>query len=456
MTPKANPEFEALLDYLKYNRGCDLTGYKRSTLIRRFGHRMQSLNIDSYSNYLQYLQHHSEEYLALLNDILINFTSFFRDREAWDHLAIKIIPKIIASKQPNEAIRVWSAGCAGGQEIYSILIVLAEALGIESCLERVQCYATDADEAALKQARRGIYSNSEITGIPPDLLQKYFEHTEVGYVFDPSLRRKIIFGRHDLTKDAPMSKIDLLICRNVLIYFNPDAQASILTRFHFALKNTGFLFLGKSEALVNRRQIFTPIHMKHRIYTKGLKLELADHLCINPKFHKTQPNEPSPVQSHFWQTGFETSPVAQFAVDLNGYLVSANEQANLLFGLTLNDWGRPFQNLEPGYLIVEHTAVDTFYQNRRPVTLKGIERMTSDGKQYFDVTIVPVLDSKKQLLGSILTFLDRTDYNQLAEKLKYTDVELKRVSAILQATEMELEATHQEIKLIEQNTYPKN
>lgn len=454
--PEANPEFEALLNYLKHNRGCDLTGYKRSTLMRRFGHRMQNLNIDSYQKYLHYLQRHSQEYLVLLNDVLINFTSFFRDRDAWDYLATDIIPKIIASKQPNEPIRVWSAGCAAGQEIYSLLILLAETLGIESCLQRVQCYATDADEAALKQARQATYSDLEVSSVPRDLLQKYFEQTDQGYVIRPILRQNIIFGRHDLTQDAPISKIDLLMCRNVLIYFNPEAQASILVRFHFALKKTGFLFLGKSETLVNRRQIFTPVHMKHQIYTKGLKLDLEDHLAINPKSSKGQLAESLTSQTQFWQTAFETNTVAQFAVDISGCLVGANEQANILFGLTLDDWNYPFHQLEPGKLIAAHTSVKTFYCHRRPAILKDIERKTSQGTQYFDVAIAPVLNAKKQLLGSILTFVNKTDCKRLKDKLEYTNAELKRVSEALQTTQTELESARQEIHILAEDTHKRN
>jgi two-component system CheB/CheR fusion protein len=272
--PQGDREFEALLDYLKHNRGCDLTGYKRSTLVRRFRHRMQSINVSSYQDYLQYLQSHSEEWMALLDTILINFTYFFRDRDAWGYLANEIIPKIIASKQPDEPIRIWSAGCASGQEVYSLLILFAEALGIESCLQRVQFYATDVDEAALKQARLAAYCSNQVTELPPNLLEKYFKQTDQGYVFHPQLRRIIIFARHNLAEDAPMSKIDLLTCRNALMYFNPETQATILARFHFALKNTGFLFLGKAETLTShRRQIFTPVNLKHRVYAKGLNLE---------------------------------------------------------------------------------------------------------------------------------------------------------------------------------------
>jgi two-component system CheB/CheR fusion protein len=285
-TEEANQEFEALLDYLKHNQKCDLTGYKRSSLMRRFQHRMQSINIDSYQSYLQHLQTHSEEYLALLDDVLINVTSFFRDHDAWEYLATEIVPKIIANKQPNEQIRVWSAGCSTGQEVYSLLILLAEALGIEACLQRVQCFATDADKAALWQARQGTYSELEVATIPADLREQYFEQTERGYVFHSKLRRMVVFADHDLIQDAPMSKIDLLMCRNVMIYFNLKAQTAILVRFHFALKNTGFLLLGKTESVINRRQIFTPISLKHRLYAKVLKLELDDFLLINPQSRK--------------------------------------------------------------------------------------------------------------------------------------------------------------------------
>ena len=272
--PKTNPEFEALLDYLKHNRGCDLTGYKRSTLMRRFQHRMHSIQIDNYQSYLQYLQSHTEEYRMLLNDVLINVTCFFRDRDAWEYLATDVILKILACKQPNEPIRVWSAGCAGGHEIYSLLILLIEVLGIENCLQQVQCFATDADKDALQKGRQGTYSHQEIANIPPKWLEKYFTQTEQGYVFHSALRRTIVFGHHDLMKNAPMSKIDLLVCRNVLMYFNSDIQTAILIRFHFALKDTGFLFLGKAEALFNRREIFRPFHIRHQIYAKELELSL--------------------------------------------------------------------------------------------------------------------------------------------------------------------------------------
>lgn len=455
---QTDPEFEALLVYLKHSRGCNLIGYKRSTLMRRFRARMQKIEIDNYQCYLQYLQLHSEEHLILLNDVLINFTSFFRDQEVWDYLATDIIPKIIASKQPDEPIRVWSAGCANGKESYSLLMLLAEALGIESSLKRVQGYATDADENALAEARKATYSDLDILSVPPDLLKKYFEQTQEGYVFHPQLRRTLIFGHHDLVQNAPMSKIDLLICRNVLIYFNREAQKSILIRFHFALKNTGFLLLGKSETLVSQKPDFTPINLKHRVYGKGLDLELDDHLSLSDNAYKSQSRNLLIAQNHFSQTAFEASPVAQLGINLKGCLMSSNDQANLLFGLTLDDVDRPFQELELGKQLAFHTALKRFYCNHRPVSLKNIEWVTSEKIQYFDMAIAPVFNLKQQFLGITLTFVDTTAYKRLDEKRLLSENHLANVSKTLQVTEselhttlMELEAANQEIKILSQN-----
>ncbi len=430
-TNEANPEFEALLDYLKHSRGCDLTGYKRSSLMRRFQYRMQSININSYQSYRQHLQSDPSEWLALLDEVLINVTTFFRDSEAllrsadrdpWVTLANEIIPQIIASKEPDEPIRVWSAACASGQEVYSLVILFAEALGIESCLQRVQFYATDVDEAALGQARQGIYQLREVTELPPHLLEKYFEQTARGYVFHPQLRRTIVFGRHNLTCDPPMSKIDLLVCRNALMYFNADTQANILIRFHFALNNNGFLFLGKAETLIGQRQIFTPVNLKHRIFAKGVKLGVDEHLQISPRIRKKQAVDFLATHVRIWQAAFETSPFAQLAVDSNSCLIMANEQANALFGLTCNDVGRPLPSLKPGQLFGLCTSIKQVKSDRRPVTLKNVEWRTPTDTTYFDIFITPVFSSDSHPFSMNLTFTDITSNKQLENRLEHANL----------------------------------
>ena len=244
------PDFEALLSYLKRTRGFDFSGYKRPTLMRRMTKRLEMVGIGTFAEYVDFLEVHPDEFAQLFNTVLINVTAFFRDPEAWDYLRAQIIPALLAAKDADDHIRVWSAGCASGEEAYTLAIVLAEALGVDAFKQRVKIYATDVDDEALVHARLGSYKFDGPQDLPVALIDKYFEHTGDHYVFRPDLRRAIIFGRHDLFEDAPISRLDLLVCRNTLMYFNSEAQARIVARFHFALNDQGYLFLGKAEMLL--------------------------------------------------------------------------------------------------------------------------------------------------------------------------------------------------------------
>ncbi|MDM9385569.1 CheR family methyltransferase [Chlorogloeopsis sp. ULAP01] len=435
-TSDENPDFEALLHYLKQNCGCDLTGNKRDSLMRRFQRRMQQLGIENYISYLQYLKADPQECTPLLNTVLINFSGFFRDRDAWDYLANQIIPQIITTKQPQERIRVWSAGCASGEEVYTLVMLLAEILGIEQYLQRVQMFATDVDKDALKQAWQGSYKNNEVAGIPSQLLSKYFEQTEQGYVFCSQLRRSIIFGRHNLAVDAPMSKIDLLVCRNVLIYFQRETQASIFVRFHFVLTDKGFLFLGNSESLTNQKQIFIPVSLKHRIFTKSKdqKLGLNEHLLLLPQTCDKKAVNPLDNYIHIWQKTFEISPLAQIVVDRSGSLLLVNERAFDLFRLQNNDIGAPVRDLEIGQVVNPLTLLRQLNHDRRPFSLKNIKWVTDNGTTYLDIHITPISYSSGKLLGTNLTFIDATQYMYLKGEVERLNSTLARVTQELQLT----------------------
>src|SRR5207249_832402 len=224
--PKEDAKFEHLLEYLRQSRGFDFTGYKRPSLMRRMSKRMQTVHVDRFTDYVDYLEVHPEEFAHLFNTILINVTSFFRDEPAWDYLRKEIVPRLLATKRGHDSVRVWSAGCASGQEAYSLAIVLAEAVGMEAFRERVKIYATDVDEEALGQARLASYTPKEMEGMDGALRDRYFEAGSGRYVFRTDLRRSVIFGRHDLVQDAPISRLDLLVCRNTLMYFNAETQAN--------------------------------------------------------------------------------------------------------------------------------------------------------------------------------------------------------------------------------------
>jgi PAS domain S-box-containing protein len=236
---------------------------------------MHTIGVASLAKYRNHLETHPEEYDHLLDAILINVTSFFRDSPAWDYLAAEIVPRIVDGST-DRSIRLCSAGCASGEEAYTLAMLFAEALGADEFRRRVKIYATDVDEGALNAARLAGYSNSQVTGVPAHLLTKYFESRGDRHVFRSDIRRAVVFGRQDVTQDAPIPYLDLLACRNTLMYFNGEIQTSILSRFHFALKDTGFLFLGRAEMLVRHIMAFTPVSIEWRVYAKATRPQLLE------------------------------------------------------------------------------------------------------------------------------------------------------------------------------------
>lgn len=277
-------DFEVLLEYVKRSRGFDFTGYKRFGLARRVSKRMQMVNIAVCRDYLNYLDEHPEEINYLLNALLINVTSFFRDRPAWDYVQREIIPDILSHKAAAETIRVWSAGCASGEEAYTIAIVLAEVLGIDAFRERVRIYATDVDEGALSQARQATYPEKDLTALSPGQLEQCFHRIDRRLTVNQDLQGCVVFSHHDLLQAAPVSQIDLLVCRNTLMYFNAEAQERILTHFYVALQDRGVLFLGKPETLPTHLSIFAPRHLSHRVFVKP----------SYPNLHNREFREPLP------------------------------------------------------------------------------------------------------------------------------------------------------------------
>jgi len=446
-TSEHSPTFEALLNYIKHNRGFDFTGYKRSSLMRRVHKRMQAIGIENYSDYLDYLEVTPEEFVQLFNTILINVTSFFRDNSVWQYLATEIIPLIAGRKEPTEPIRVWSAACASGQEAYTLAIVLAEALGIEQFRQQVKIYATEVDEEALNQARHATYNFREVASVPSELLDRYFEKSDSLYTFRKDLRRSVIFGRHDLVKDAPISRIDLLACRNALMYFNAEAQARIIARFHFALNDNGFLFLGKAEMILSHGNSFTPIDLKHRIFSKVPKVFRRDRLLLMGNNNKGDEANYLNDQVRIRDAAFDINPVAQVVVDLNGFLTLANERSRTLFNLTAKDLGRPLQDLEVSYRPLElRSCIDQVYAERRTIHYKEVEWTNASDTQYFDVRVAPLLDLTGRLLGTSITFSDITRIKRLQEELEHSNQELEMAYEELQSTNEELETTNEELQ----------
>ncbi|MBD2100061.1 CheR family methyltransferase [Leptolyngbya sp. FACHB-261] len=445
---EAEQGLDSLLEYIKRGRGFDFTGYKRSSLVRRVNRRMQELGMEAYEDYLDRLEVYPDEFTQLFNTILINVTALFRDAEAWSYLAQEVIPQILANKSGGQQIRAWSAGCASGEEAYTLAIVLAEALGIDAFRNQVKIYATDLDEEALAEARQATYSAKALQVLPEELTRKYFEFVGGRYAFRNDLRRCVIFGRHDLIQDAPISHLDLLICRNVLMYFNSETQSRVLSRFHFALNDDCFLFLGKAEMLLAHANLFTPLNLKHRVFLKSSKLNLRDRLLVLAQSGDETVGSTLARQIRMREASFDAMPLAQVVVNAAGTLVLVNEQARHLFDLKQRDVGRPFHDLALSYQPIElRSRIDEAMRSGKVIDLRNIEHNTSaEELQFLDVQVAPLLDADGESLGASISFTDVTRYNRLRLELQRSNQELETASEELQSTNEELETTNEELQ----------
>jgi len=440
---------ESLLEYLKDSRGFDFTGYKRSTIRRRITRRMQVHDIDNFGDYLDYLEVNPEEFEALFNTILINVTSFFRDIEAWNYLYEETLPQLLQHKDDQEKIRVWSAGCASGEEAYSIAILLVELLGIEQFRDRVKIYATDVDEDALQQARAARYSAKALENLSEEWRQRYFQLAQNSYIFRSDIRRSVIFGRNDLVQDAPISRLDLLICRNTLMYFNSDTQKRILARFHFALNENGALFLGKAEMLLTNANLFTPLRLQHRIFNKVPKLKLRDRLLVFAQSGDEESSSRLSERVRLREAAFNTSPLAQIVVDANGTLALANISARSMFDLKRQDIGRLFRDLELSYRPLElRSLIEDVYRDGTSITINDVIWEQPEETQYLEVQIIPLQENGNgnPLVGVSVSFNDVTHYNQLQSQLKASNQDLETTNEELQSSNEELETTNEELQ----------
>jgi len=441
----ADGAFEALLIFLRERRGFDFTGYKRPSLMRRVRRRMAEVGIESTVEYQDFLEMHPEEFTPLFNTVLINVTSFFRDRPSWEHLRDELLPQVLATT--DSGIRVWSPGCASGQEAYSLAILLAEALGAEQFRQRVKIYATDVDEEALVQARQAVYAERELAGLTPEQVEEYFQPEGARFAFRKDLRRSVIFGRNDLVQDAPISHVDLLVCRNTLMYFNAETQSRILGRLHFALNPEGVLFLGKAEMLLSHGQMFAPIDLTRRFFRKREAHTVTDRHAV-PVAPRAGLGAGEGELSRLRREAMLAAPSAQLALDADGRLAMVNRQAERLLGVDGRDVGRPIQDLEISYRPVElRGAITEARAAGGPVWVRGAERRRPGQEtDVFDVQIVPLYREDETLLGSTIIFEDVTQYTRLQRELEYSNRQLETAYEELQSTNEELETTNEELQ----------
>ncbi|MEX2393891.1 MAG: CheR family methyltransferase [Actinomycetota bacterium] len=434
-----NAGFSELLEYLNASRSVDFTAYKPASLRRRIDKRMRAVGAESFEGYRELLELHPEEFDALFDTILINVTSFFRDPAAWEYIGSTVIPAIIEPKDPTEPIRIWSAGSASGEEPYTAAILFAEALGVDAFRHRVKIYATDIDEGALTSARAARYSERQLQSVPDDLRSRYFERSGDQYAFAVDTRRAVLFGRHNLLKDAPISRIDLLLCRNTLMYFNTEAQHQVLARFRYALNPKGFLFLGKAETILNDETGFVPYSLGERVFVKKG--------CADPvggAAPARRGDDPSP---ELLALAFDTASLPQVVFDVDGTLVLANAAAREFL-----DMQGERQHLEDLHItdrpVELRAVVRRAIDERTPFALPGVERRTrSDGVALIvDVLVTPIIGTAAGVLGVAISVRDVTDEQAIRREAERARGELQTAYEELQSTVEELETTNEELQ----------
>ena len=307
-----NPDLKIILQVLFRKKGIDFSHYKMNTIKRRIIRRMQLHKVRSLKNYAALIGKSNEEVNLLAQDLLIHVTSFFRDPAAFTFLRKTIFPRLLKSNISPDPLRIWIPACATGEEAYTIALLLLELVESKSMAIPVQIFATDLSEEAIRKARNGEYTQAQLAGVTSKQLQQYFVKSKDGYHAGKALRDTCIFAQHNLLSDPPFSRVDFISCCNLLIYLDVTAQKKVISSFHYALKENGYLMVGRSEAITTAHHLFSPVNKKFKIYLRKKKSGPGAIPSITPRFSQSA----IPVKNI-------TVPPHQLPIHHNGHLGSA-------------------------------------------------------------------------------------------------------------------------------------
>ena len=340
-----------IISMLLKHTGHDFRNYKRATVLRRIERRLQVRAVATLPEYRDLLAADAHEHKALLDDMLISVTNFFRDREAFESLERDVIPELFKDKGPLDEVRAWVAACATGEEAYSLAMLMADQAALSEQPPSFQVFASDIDDSAIDSARAGSFPASIITDVAPARLRQYFNKDDDRYRIRKSIRDRILFASHNLLRDPPFSRLDLISCRNLLIYLNRDVQVRVLQMFHFALKPGGYLFLGSSESAESVADFFVPVDKKNRIYrargaSRTVHYQTPANATFGARVAETHPHKPVNKRA-FSYADLHRRALAQFAppsaiIDREGNIVHMSEQAGQFLRLA---GGEPSRSL---------------------------------------------------------------------------------------------------------------
>ncbi|MBV9835724.1 MAG: PAS domain-containing protein [Alphaproteobacteria bacterium] len=455
---------------LRTRTGHDFSGYKDKTVARRVQRRMQVLQVDDVPDFIERLRREPQELDLLLQDLLIGVTNFFRDPQAFEALEREVIPQLFAGKGPEDSVRVWVPGCSTGEEAYSIAILLREHMPKGQGAPRLQIFASDIDEEALQIARIGRYPSTIARDVPPKRLERYFVREDGTYRIASDLREICLFSSHNLLRDAPFSKLDLVSCRNLLIYLTPDLQNRLIPLFHYALNHNGFLLLGTSENVTRHSRLFSTVDKAHRVFKRRPQLDRR-----LPEFPLTAPNargrrliaperataEHEPVQSLAERQLLDRYAPAYVVINADGELLHGSARTGKYLELApgvprMDVFSMARTGLRPDLRAAVHKAASS----NQVVIQRNVTVGTNGGRQALDLVVHPLRPAGPtaeplymvvfQDIGGIkgLTEPDTAENVEELENasLRQLELELRATKERLQTTTEELESSNEELK----------
>lgn len=447
-----------IMRHVRYRTGHDFNDYKIGTMLRRVAVRMSVLGLAEHGDYLRYIAENKEEADLLFHDLLINVTSFFRDTEYYEKLKTIVIPEIVEQCEEHGEVRIWIAGCSTGEEAYSIGILFAEEVSRTDRNCRIVIFGTDIDQAALKHARAGLYPDTIANTVPEAYLERYFKSRNEGYEIGPELREMVRFSQHSFIKDPPFSKLDLVCCRNVLIYFNDKLQETAIKVFHYSLRQQGFLFIGPSENPKLIADYFDEIEGRSRIFqrrpgiAKALNLAglTGSSLQVMAPSRDTPPNLPAASEIEQSLLALHTPPY--FHIDRNGDVIfmsdnvtrfvqmrggKINNSINTLIRPELESVVRRIMRVEPA----AKSRVEREYQG----DINGQEeRLVLSADRLADGTVLLVIKDHLDLQTNRVGVSGSND--QADGYVHQLETELDEAKQAVRSTVEELETSNEELK----------
>jgi two-component system, chemotaxis family, CheB/CheR fusion protein len=458
---------QSILVRLRSYSGQDFTCYKKSTMSRRIQRRMNIHHIDDPQTYLSFLRENSRELDALMEELLISVTSFFRDPQAWISLADKALPLLISGRDDGQTMRVWVPGCATGEEAYSVAILLQEQIRKAERTHPLQIFATDLDERAIDVARLGIYPDGISADVSPERLKAYFSREDGVYRINKSVRDGIIFAPQNMITDPPFTRLDLIVCRNVLIYLDVRAQQHVLPTFHYALRPGGVLFLGSAESVGETGELFSVIDGKHKILRRK-EVTTPPHSILmgitsrHSAAGAVEPGEHSHKAQQQFSRQVEKLLLERFVpcsimVNERGTVIHVQGRSGMYFE---PEEGPPRNNVlemaREGLGPPLATAMRQARQEQQEINRSAIRVRTNGGYTNVDLTVTPV-KQPELLRGLLLLTLQpsspqTTDSNlgEPSTEIFPDHLELERelhhTRETLQTTIEELETSNEELK----------